>query len=263
MSASPAPAEGTPTLAIDGDVATITLRRPSRRNSLGDDDLHTLLEHLARIEHDQSIHIVVLDADVGGLAKPVFSSGYFIGGFASGKHDPLLFERVPDTLEKLRPITICSLRGSVYGGSTDIMLACDLRVAMQGTEFRMPAAALGLHYYPHGLRRYVSRLGVNFAKKAFLTARSIPIETLAERGLFEHVAAPEAFDAALADTLGAVKALGPLAARMLKASINDIAAGHFDERLLRERETISMASADFAEGRAAFAERRAPRFTGR
>jgi enoyl-CoA hydratase/carnithine racemase len=45
---------------------------------------------------------------------------------------------------------VCALNGSVYGGATDLMLACDLSVGLPGVEFRMPATALGLHYYPGG-----------------------------------------------------------------------------------------------------------------
>jgi enoyl-CoA hydratase/carnithine racemase len=53
---------------------------------------------------------------------------------------------VPETLARARPVTICALNGSVYGGATDVVLACDLRIGLQGLEWRMPATALGLHY---------------------------------------------------------------------------------------------------------------------
>ena len=53
------------------------------------------------------------------------------------------------------------------------------------------------------------------------------------------------------------------AAQATKQSLNEIAAGRYDEAAMREREALAVRSADFAEGRAAFAERREPRFTGR
>ncbi len=53
-----------------------------------------------------------------------------------------------DALAALRPITVCALNGSVYGGATDLVLACDLGIGLTGIEFRMPATALGLHYSP-------------------------------------------------------------------------------------------------------------------
>ena len=258
---APRDGEGPPEVAVAGGVATLRLRRPSQRNALHDEDLHALLAAFARLDADASVRVVVLTACTDGQPRPVFSAGYHVGGF-DGNHDPLLFERVPDTLEKLRPVTVCALNGSVYGGATDLVLACDLRIGLSGTEFRMPANALGLHYYPSGLRRYVSRLGVNAAKRAFLTARALPVERLERLGLFEEVVDAQAFDAAVASLVETVAGMAPLAVQATKQSINEIAAGVFDEAALRKRETLTARSDDFAEGRAAFAERRRPRFTG-
>jgi enoyl-CoA hydratase/carnithine racemase len=255
----------TPLLRIDGPVATIVLNRPAQRNALHDADLHALLDAFARLDADPAIRVVVLDANVAGQRRPVFSAGYNLAGLDDADHGgPGLFERVPDALEALRPITICALRGSVYGGATDLVLACDLRVGLAGTEFRMPAAAIGLHYYPSGLRRYVSRLGPATAKRAFLTAKALPIERLDALGLFDTLADDDpAFDAALDELVRTVAALAPIAAQGTKRSLDEIAAGAWTMDTLREREDRARRSEDFAEGRAAVAQKRPPRFTGR
>ncbi len=91
----------------------------------------------------------------------------------------------------MRPISICALNGSVYGGATDVVLACDLRIGLLGIEWRMPATALGLHYYPSGLQRYVSRFGLAATKRAFLTARPFTDRQLEALGLFEALVGPE------------------------------------------------------------------------
>ena len=260
---NPTADEGPPTLAIEGSVATIQLRRPSQRNSLHDADLHALLRHFAQLEAATAVRVVVLRAATDGQPKPVFSAGYHLAGFDGEQHDPALFERVPDALARLRPITVCALGGSVYGGATDLVLACDLRVGLVGSEFRMPANALGLHYYPSGLRRYVSRLGLGLAQRAFLTARTLPIEDLARAGLFEPLVDAAGFDAAVDALVASVAALAPLAVQMTKQSLNEIAEGRFDEARLREREDCAQRSADFAEGRSALAQRRPPGFIGR
>ena len=254
----------TPIVRIDGPIATIVLNRPAQRNALHDADLHALLEAFARLDADTSVRVVVLAANTAGQSRPVFCAGYNLGGFDEGGRDPGLFERVPDALEAMRPVTICALRGSVYGGATDLVLACDLRVGLAGTEFRMPAAALGLHYYPGGLRRYVTRLGPDLAKRAFLTARALPVEALAAAGAFDAMA-PDAggFDRALEALAATVAGLAPLAAQSTKRSLNEIAQGRFDPAALRERERLAQASEDFAEGRAAIAQKRPPRFVGR
>src|SRR5260370_1440097 len=102
-----------------------------------------------------------------------FRSGSPIGGLIEQEatdHDPEAFERTVDRLEALRVPTIVALNGSVYGGSTDLALACDFRFGAEGIQLRMPAARLGIVYYASGIERYVSRLGIAAAKKLFLTA---------------------------------------------------------------------------------------------
>jgi enoyl-CoA hydratase/carnithine racemase len=252
-----------PVLAIEAGVATITLNRPAQRNKLENGDLQLLLEHFDTVERDASVRVLVLTANTSGQPKPVFCAGFDIGGFDENGHGSTFFEQIPDKLAGLRPVTICALNGSVYGGATDIVLSCDLRVGLDGIEWRMPATALGLHYYPSGLQRYVSRFGVLAAKRAFLTARPFSMAQLQALGLFEAVSDAAGWDSTLGALVQDVLALAPLAVQETKRSINEIAGGDYNEHRLREREHQTCASADFAEGRAAFAERRKPVFQGR
>lgn len=254
--------EGTPLLDISGAVATLTLRRPSQRNSLTDDDLNTLLAHFETINRNTAIHAVVLRADTSTQKQAVFSAGYNVGGFDNDPMAPLFFEKVPEALERLRPVTICALNGSVYGGATDLVLACDFTVAQRGYTWRMPAAALGLHYYPSGLRRYVNRFGLQASKRAFLLGQSMPYEVLESLGIFEALVEADAFETHVQSLVDALSQMAPLALAHTKKSLNEIAAGLYNEPALKERSRQSVYSHDFAEGRAAFAERRTPKFTG-
>ena len=254
--------EGTPLLDIHGAIATITLRRPTQRNSLNDDDLNTLLAHFETINTHAAVHVVVLRADTTGQKQAVFSAGYNVGGFDNDPMAPLFFEKIPEALERLRPVTICALNGSVYGGATDLVLACDFTVALRGHSWRMPAAALGLHYYPSGLRRYVSRFGLQTSKRAFLMGQSISYDSLEMLGIFEALVEPDAFENALNNLVTPLSNMAPIALASTKKSLNEIAAGLYNEPALKERSRHSVYTQDFAEGRAAFAERRAPKFTG-
>ena len=216
-------------MRVDGGVATITLNRPAHRNRLEDEDLHTLLRCFAQIDAHPQVRVLKLTANTQGQPRPVFCAGYHIGSFSAPDGDSRMFERVADALAALRPITVCALNGSVYGGATDLVLACDLGVGLHGIEFRMPAAALGLHYYPGGLRRFVARLGVSGAKRAFLTARPFTAEMLLEMGCLEASAAAQDFDAVVARLVEEVAGLAPLAVQATKQSLNEIADGRADK----------------------------------
>ena len=252
-----------PLLHIADGVATITLNRPAQRNRLENADLSVLLQHFEDINQDMAVRVMVLTANTQGHPKPVFCAGYDIGGFSDADHGSTAFEKVPEALNRLRPITLCALNGSIYGGATDLVLACDLRLALEGVEWRMPAAALGLHYYPSGLQRYVSHFGIAAAKRAFLTARVFSSSDLQTLGLFESFSSATDFSTQLQTLVHDVLALAPLAAQAMKRSLNEIAAGHYDEATLREREVQSSQTEDFAQGVKAFAERRKPVFKGR
>ena len=252
-----------PLLHIQEGVATITLNRPAQRNRLENEDLQTLLAHFQQVNQDQSVRVVVLTANTAGQPKPVFCAGYDIGGFDEEGQGATSFERVPEALAVLRPITICALNGSVYGGATDLVLACDLRIGLQGIEWRMPATAIGLHYYPSGLARYIHRMGLAATQRAFLTARPFTWQQLDKLGLFEDFLTTDVWQDRLNDLTQDILALAPLAAEETKKSINEIATGVAQEATLRERVERTSLSEDFAEGRAAFAERRLPVFRGK
>ena len=255
-------ASSAPLMKVEAGIATITLNRPAHRNRLEEEDLRALLRCFEQIDADPQVRVLKLTANTQGQPKPVFCAGYHIGSFSDKDSDPQLFERVADALAALRPITVCALNGSVYGGATDLVLACDLCIGLTGIEFRMPATALGLHYYPGGLRRYVARLGVSGAKRAFLTARPFTAEMLLSMGCLEALAAAQDFDPTVDRLIEEVASLAPLAVQATKQSLNEIADGQADMEVLRAREAMTAGSHDFAEGRVAFQEKRKPRFIG-
>ena len=250
----------TPLLSVQGGVATITLNRPAHRNRLHNDDLRVLMQHFRAIQDDASIRVAVLTGQV--LAqRPVFCAGYHIGQHGS-EHADAPFEQVADALEALRPVTVCALNGSVYGGATDLVLACDFAIGVEGMEMRMPAAVLGMHYYPGGMSRYVSRLGLANAKRAFLAAEPFAAPELLRMGYVQQLAPADQHATAVQALVGRLHALAPLAVQTLKASLNEVARGDFEAQRLRARQHLTQASRDFAEGCQAFGERRVPVFTG-
>ncbi len=121
-------------------------------NRLHREDLLALQDHFAQLRDSTRARVLVFTGE-----GRVFCAGFHLGqlgepGNAAGS-DPQLFERAVDALEALPLPTVARLNGSVYGGATDLALACDFRIGVEGMALRMPAAHLGLHYYPSGLRR--------------------------------------------------------------------------------------------------------------
>jgi enoyl-CoA hydratase/carnithine racemase len=252
-----------PVLQVHEGIATITLNRPAHRNRLQDEDMRCLLRHFEAVNDDASIRVLVLTARTLE-SNPVFSAGYNIGEFdAAGEQHPLEFEHVPDALSRVRVLTVCAMTGHVFGGATDLALACDFRFGVEGMELRMPAAALGLHYYPSGLRRYVARLGLGATRRLFLLAEPVKAEELLAMGYLDRLVPRQQLADEVERFAQQVAHLAPLAVQGMKQTIQEIAWG--EERMAdwRARESLTKDSRDFAEGRAAFAERRAPLFQGR
>ena len=247
---------GTPELTVDGAVATNTLRRPEQANRLTPDDLEHMMVLLAEVDANPAVLVLLLR----GTGK-YFCSGYDIASIGGAR--TVDFAGMVDAVEHARPVTIAVLHGGVYGGATDLALACDFRVGVAGMQLRMPAARLGLHYYPSGLRRYVSRLGLAAAKRLFLLAEAVDADDLRTLGFLDRLVPPAQLDATVQSLADALAAGAPLALRGMKQSLDEIARGEFHLSALREREALCAASADLQEGRAAMAEKRTPRFTGR
>lgn len=247
-----------PLLQIDGAVATITLRRPATHNRIEPDDVHVLRSHLTQLNADAAVRVIVL-ASTGKS----FSSGFDLSklGTAATAGENL-FEQLCDEIENARAVTIAKLHGPVYGGSTDLALACDFRLGVRGMRMFMPAARLGLHYYGHGIRRWVSRLGLGAAKKLFLTARTIDSDEMLRIGYLDALVEPEALDAELATWVADLLSMAPIPLVSMKATLNETARGQYDEQAARAAADASLKTRDIGEALAAFAERREPRFTG-
>lgn len=252
-----------PVLELNGARATIRLNRPRHLNRLQPDDLDALLKLFDRIEADPVIRVLVLT----GTGR-AFSAGYDLNSVAERATSAIeqnsagsAFEIVVNRLEDLGVPTICRLNGGVYGGSTDLALACDFRIGVDSAEMFMPAARLGLHYYTSGIKRYTSRLGVDNAKKLFLTAQKIDAPEMLRIGyLTAMVMHEEALDEEV-DRLATILAgNAPVAMRGMKRAINEFARGQLDGQAADRRARDSMRGTEIKEGIKAFAEKRAPRF---
>jgi enoyl-CoA hydratase/carnithine racemase len=266
MMQRPSPADvgeaSTPVFEIDGARATIRLNRPKHLNRLQPEDLEALLSLFDRIEADPTIRVVV----VTGTGR-VFSAGYDLNSVAERavsaveqKSAGSAFEIIVDRLEDLAVPTICRLNGGVYGGSTDLALACDFRIGVDDCEMFMPAARLGLHYYKGGIARYVSRLGADNARRLFLTAERISAPEMLRIGYLTAMVPAEALDEEVERLATILAGNAPVAMRGMKRTVNEIARGKLDEAAADRRHRESMRGEEIKEGIQAFSEKRPPKF---
>lgn len=261
--ADPDLAAGLPLLSIDGRIATITLRRPRVANRLELEDLQALGEQLAEVNAREAVLVLRLQAE-----GRHFCSGFNIGRVqgADAAAAGARFEALAEAIENARPVTVAALQGGVYGGATDLALACDFRLGTPASEWRVPAAKLGLHYYRGGLARYVSRLGVQTARRVMLAAQTFDAPAMLSTGMLDRLVAGDAFADEVDAFCRQLAGLAPLALLGMKRSLNHLAAGPLDAAAQADIDgAIARAatSEDLQEGARAWTEKRAPVFRGR
>jgi enoyl-CoA hydratase len=254
-SAEPVATSGEPYLAIVGRRAVIRLNRPAQHNRLERTDLAALDDILGDLEARLDLRVVILTA-----SGPSFSSGYDINALSEPGRAGRRFDQIVDRLEALPIPTICAFNGSVYGGSTDLALACDFRIGVEGMSFRLPAARIGMHYYASGLRRFVAKLGPAAAKRAFLLAETLDAATLLAMGYLDRLVPAAGLEQAVEAMAALLEGNAPNATRGMKRVIDDLTRGTADLAAAQAAHLASHGSAELQEGLRAFAEKRAPVF---
>jgi enoyl-CoA hydratase/carnithine racemase len=241
-----------PVLSRDGARATIRLNRPAQHNRLDPGDLAALMGQLETLAPDPDLRVLVLTG-----TGPSFCSGFDLKSLGAGASE-VRFDEVVERLAAFPRPTIAALQGSVYGGAVDLALACDFRIGIEGMKLVMPAGRLGIQYYPSGLQRAVSRLGLGAAKRLFLVADPVEAPDLLTMGYLDRLVPGDELVAAtdkLAETLAGN---APNAIRGMKQSLNAIATGTLDHAAAHEAYLASTRSGELAEGLKAFAEKRKP-----
>lgn len=250
--------ESAPNLDIEGSVARITLQRPRHANRLEPEDLELLLRHLATVEQAADVRVLLLQA-----RGKHFCSGFNIRA-VPGLDAGALFEKLSNAWAEARPVTVAAIQGGVYGGATDLALACDFRLGTHACEMFVPAARLGLHFYRGGLERYVSRLGLSAAKRVLLGCETLDAQAMLSCGFLDRLL-PDAqtLEQESQSLCEQLSLLAPLALLGMKKHLNAIAEGKLDAEALRADIARANASDDLSEGVRAWEERRPPRFVGR
>jgi len=251
-----------------GPVGRLVVSNPERRNAMTLSMWEDLPRRLDAFEQDADVRVVVIT----GEGTHAFVSGADISEFTRQRHSReavAAYEtRVAAALERIRAFpkpVIARINGHCIGGGLALALACDMRVAIAAARFGVPAARLGLGYEYPGIQKLVGIVGEARAAEMMFTARLLDAGEARDMGLLNAVVEAGDLDRAVDDLARDIAALAPLSIRAAKAGIR--AAVAFGEEGLRREADKAVAqcaaSLDYAEGIAAFMEKRAARFVGR
>lgn len=256
-------------MAIDlrkqGHAATITIDNERRRNAVGLAMWQAIPERIAEASTDPDIRVVVLE----GAGELAFSAGADISEFAtvrSSPQDVAAYEHaVEAALEAVSTCpkpTIAAIRGICFGGGFELALACDLRIAAEGSTFRMPGTRLGLGYAYSAVEMFVARLGQAATAEILFTGEAFDAAAAMRLAIVQQVHSAETFGAARDALVETIASNAPLTLIAAKRALIELSRplGERDKAAVDALVAACFASLDYAEGRAAFAAKRPPHF---
>ncbi|MBJ3776541.1 enoyl-CoA hydratase/isomerase family protein [Acuticoccus mangrovi] len=251
----------------DGEVATVVLTNPTRRNAISMGMWRELEAFALEVTTDPEIRAVVFRG-----AGDVFSAGADITGFDDDRSDrdgarvyDDQLELACRAIEAIRQPTVARLEGPVVGAGAALAISCDLRVAADNAFFMVPAARLGLGYDPRGIARLTRVMGEATARWILLTAGRLPVQRAFVTGAVHEVLPAEDLDQAVDRLTERLAENAPLTLAAAKVALRAVADGTEPTLMEEAWRLVDLADAsdDYVEGRAAFMEKRPPHFEGR
>ena len=247
-----------------GKVLEITLDRP-KANAIDSKASRALGEAFATLRDDPSLVVGI----VTGGGEKFFSAGWDLKAAAEGdstEYGVGGFAGITEMFDLDKPV-IAAVNGITVGGGFEIVLACDLIIAVEHAEFFLPEIKVGIIPDAGGVQRLPRRLPRAVAMDMLLTGSKLSAADALRWGLINRVVKPAELlptARAMADEL---TGWAPLALRALKSVVNGIEGLSIPEAFQRTRSIPvyqqMMTSEDAKEGPRAFAEKRAPAWKGR
>jgi enoyl-CoA hydratase/carnithine racemase len=256
---------GTVRLEVDGPIATITNDNPDKHNAFDDDmdaQLFGILDDLVAMPDVRAI--------VWRGEGKSFSSGRDASSIGNQKtelsHHELM-RRGHRGVQRLWDIdapVIVACKGWVMGGSFQRALLCDIRIAAEGTRFRLPELTYGVIPDTGGIGALYETCGAGLVSDLVLTGRVMPVEEAFAHGIVSRVVAPDDLDATAREMAEQIAAAPQVTVKMAREVIRHLSLPQLRTSMADEMiyQTFINRSDDFAELRAARSEERPPRFTG-
>jgi enoyl-CoA hydratase len=251
-----------------GPVGIMTFNNPERLNAVSMDMWEGVVEILEDFRNDNAIRVVVLK----GAGHKAFVSGADISKFENERASQDAIEKYAiavdqayDGIHSFPKPTIAMINGYCIGGGLGIAVSCDLRICADNARFAVPAAKLGLGYgYAH-IRKLSNIVGPSFTKEIFFTARQFNATEAREMGLVNRVVPVSMLQAYVDDYAKTIGGNAPLTVAQVKHTVGEIVKDPADRDIEKCAAMVKACfdSADYAEGRKAFMEKRKPVFKAR
>lgn len=250
----------------EGDLVWLTIERPEVMNCLSFPTLRRFRTLLEELRGDLSIRCIL----IRGAGERAFCAG---ADLKERKTMPA--ERVPDFVRNIRGLmddvagmpqpTVAVVQGFAFGGGTELMLSCDLRIAAEDARFGLTETTLAIIPGAGGTQRLPRLIGASRAKDLILTGRRLGAEEAERIGLLNRVVPAAELEEAARELAGVIAGNGPVAVRAAKEAIDRGTEQPIEEGLEIEARCYErvLPTQDRLEALAAFAEKRKPRFEGR
>jgi enoyl-CoA hydratase/carnithine racemase len=240
---------------------------PARRNAITVGMWESIPRLLEEFAADAEVRVVMLR----GAGDVAFISGADISEFDGQRSDAqalahydAIARLAQERLYDFAKPTVAAIRGFCFGAGISLAVCCDVRIASQSARFSIPAGKLGLGYRAAGVKKLVDLVGPARTMDLFYTANQWSATQALGAGLVEHVVANEEFDAFAGKYGSRVAELAPLTLAAVKVAAREImrAGPVYDHEMCERLVMACYTSEDYAEGRAAFREKRKPVFRG-
>jgi enoyl-CoA hydratase/carnithine racemase len=252
---------------LDQTTLHIRFNNVARHNALSVDMWEAVPVLLSQAEQDMRVRLVVFS----GAGEKAFVSGADISQFEdmrAAKEAVTRYEQMAETalmsIYNFPKPTLACIRGYCIGGGVNVAISCDMRIAASDAVFSVPAAKLGLGYRYSAMKNLVDLIGPGAAKDLFFTARRLDAQEALQLGLISRVCETEKLPALLSEYTSALAANAPITIAAAKAITKEILkpSPELDMALCQQLVRNCFESADYAEGRKAFMEKRKPIFKG-
>lgn len=258
-------------MSIDYDVrdgvAWITLNRPKKLNALDLEDWHNLASSLDAARADTDGPVVLTGAgrvfcagdDIQTFLQyddPDAATEFFIGG---------LFAAMQAIVNYPYPV-IAAVNGSAFGGGVELILACDLAIAVSEARFSLPEGRVGAWPTVQTGLAFYSMCGRKRANEMAFEMSDVDAQTAADWGLINRIVPADELESEAMATVARINAAPKHSVRMVKRFLSEELTLFGLPKAKRALTTLAeqtMLSPDMKEGAVAFLEKRAPRFGGR